>query len=155
MPGRLRSRAGFDAGQASMPGRRGRHQAAEPSQSPGPCYTSYMCYMALTRQAAEPSQSPVLAIRPICAIWLLQGKPPNPHSLRAPCYTSYMCYMALTRQAAEPSQSPGSLLYVLYVLYGSYKASCRVYTIHIASQHVPKMHCIAHIVYFNARLDNI
>ena len=26
-------------------------------------------------------------------------------------------------QAAEPSQSPGSLLYVLYVLYGSHKAS--------------------------------
>ena len=27
------------------------------------------------------------------------------------------------RQPAEPSQSPGSLLYVLYVLYGSHKAS--------------------------------
>ena len=26
-------------------------------------------------------------------------------------------------QPAEPSQSPGSLLYVLYVLYGSHKAS--------------------------------
>ena len=26
-------------------------------------------------------------------------------------------------QAAEPSQSPGPLLYVLYVLYGSHKAS--------------------------------
>ena len=149
MPGRLRCRA-------SMPGRRGRHQAAEPSQAPGSLlyvlYVLYGSYKASRRTLTVPrvlairpicaiwlykasrrtlTVSGLLAIRPICAIWLLQGKPPNPHSLRAPCYTSYMCYMALTRQAVE------------------------LYTIHIASQHVPKMHCIAHIVYFNARLDNI
>ena len=43
---------------ASMPGRRARHQAAEPSQSPGPCYMCYMCYMALTKQATEHPLSP-------------------------------------------------------------------------------------------------
>ena len=57
--------------------------------------------------------------------------PLKPHSPPAPCYMCYMCYMGLTRQPAE------------------------LYTIHIASQHVPNMPCIAHIVYFNARINNI
>ena len=37
----------------------------------------------------------VLAICAICAIWLLQGKPLNLHSSPGPCYMYYMCYMAL------------------------------------------------------------
>ena len=41
----------------------------------------------------------------------------------APCYMCYMCYMGLTRQPAELPHCPGSLLYVLYVLYGSHKAT--------------------------------
>ena len=49
--------------------------------------------------------------------------PLNSHTARAPCYMCYMYYMGLTRQPAE------------------------LYTIHIASQHVPNMHCIAHIVH--------
>ena len=45
------------------------------------------------------------------------ANPLNSHTARAPCY---MCYMGLTRQPAELPHCPGSLLYVLYVLYGSY-----------------------------------
>ena len=63
-----------------------------------PCYMCYMCYIS-------------------------QGNPLNIHSPRVPCYMYYMCYMGLTRQPTEHPLSPGSLLYVLYVLYGSYKAT--------------------------------
>ena len=63
-----------------------------------PCYMYYMCY-------------------------ILQGNPLNIHSPRVPCYMYYMCYMGLTRQPTEHPLSPGSMLYVLYVLYGSYKAT--------------------------------
>ena len=68
------------------------------------------------------------------------ANPLNSHTARAPCYMCYMCYMGLTRQPdephmcymcymgltrqpAEPPLSPSSLLYVLYVLYGSHKAT--------------------------------
>ena len=81
MPGRWR-------GREAMPGR---HQPAEPSQSPGPLlYVLYVLY--LTRQATE--------------------HPLSPGSL---LYVLYVLY--LTRQATEHPLSPGSLLYVLYVLY--------------------------------------
>ena len=65
--------AGSGAGQVARPGfyaRRGRHQAAEPSQSPEPLlYVLYVLY--LTRQATQHPLSP------------------------GPCYMCYMCYMAL------------------------------------------------------------
>ena len=56
--------------------------------------------------------------------WLLcRAGAPNPHSPPGPCYTCCMCYMGLTRPPTEPPLFPGALLHVLYVLYGSYKAS--------------------------------
>ena len=112
MPGRFAETVGLDdsfekkipgknpdlgLGRAPMPGRRGReampgrHQPAEPSQSPGPLlYVLYELY--LTRQAAD--------------------HPLSPASLLHVLYVLY-----LTRQATEHPLSPGSLLYVLYVLY--------------------------------------
>ena len=58
------------------------------------------------------------------------ANPLNSHTARVPCYMCYMCYMGLTRQPAE------------------------LYTIHIASQHVPNMPYIAHIVQIS-RVQNI
>ena len=76
-------------------------------------------------------------------LYVLYGpQPTEPPLSTGPCYMCYMCYMGLTRQAAEPPLSPGPMLYVLYVLYGSYNL-----------QHVPNMHCIAHIVHFKARAE--
>ena len=116
-------------------------QAAEPSQSPGSLL--YVLYVLYGSHKAKPLNlhSPLGPgyICAVCAIWLEQGKPRNPHSLRllairpicaiwlsqgnplnlpapGPCYMYYMCYLALTTQPAE------------------------LYTIHIASQHVPNMH---------------
>ena len=95
-----------------------------------PCYMCYMCYMGLTRQPARtPTLPGLLAICAICTIWVLHANPLNSHTAWAPCYMCYMYYMGLTRQPAE------------------------LCTIHIASQHVPNMHCIAHIVHFNARTE--
>ena len=75
----------------------------------------------VARQPAElPTLPGLLAICAICAIWVLHANPLNSHTARAPCYMCYMCYMGLTRQPAELPHCPGSLLYVLYVLYGSY-----------------------------------
>ena len=58
-------------------------QAAEPSQSPGSLlhvlYVLYGSHKANRRTSTLPR---VLAIRAICAIWLLQGKPLNLHSPR-------------------------------------------------------------------------
>ena len=56
-----------------------------------------MCPTCAIRRRT-PTVPHVLAIRPICAIWVLHAKPLNPHTLRAPCYMSYMHYM-LSRRA--------------------------------------------------------
>ena len=59
---------------------------------PAPCYMCYMCYIS-------------------------QGKPLNIHSPRVPCCICAICAIS-HKQATEHPLSPGSLLYVLYVLYG-------------------------------------
>ena len=65
--GRTNGRASCRAG--AWPGGYVRHQPAEPSQSPRPCYTCYMCIWGLTRQATKHPLSQVLAI---CA-YVLDG----------------------------------------------------------------------------------
>ena len=95
-----------------------------------PCYMCYMCYMGLTRQPDEPPLSPSSLLYVLYAYMGLTRQPAEPPHSRAPCYMCYMCYMGLTRQPAE------------------------LYTIHIASQHVPHMPYIAHIVQIS-RVQNI
>ena len=126
------------------------HTERQPAEHPLPLgsllYVLYVLY--LTRQAIE--------------------HPLSPGSLLHVLYVLY-----LTRQATAHPLSPGSLLYVLYVLYLTRQATehtlpgflaicaiCAIwyrslYTIHIASQHVPNMPCIAHILHFEARTEYI
>ena len=82
MPGRWR-------GREAMPGR---HQPAEPSQSPGPLlYVLYV--LCLTRQATEHPLSPGPCY--MCYMcYISQGKPLNIHSPPGPCYMCYMCYIS-------------------------------------------------------------
>ena len=63
-----------------------------PHSPPRPCYPCYMCYIS-------------------------QGKPLNIHSPRVPCYMCYMCYIS-QGSPLNIHSFRGSLLYVLYVLYG-------------------------------------
>ena len=81
------------------------------------------------------------------------ANPLNSHTARAPCYMCYMCYMGLTRQPAEPPLSPPC--YMCYMCYmGLTRQPAELYTTHIASQHVPNMPSIAHIVQIS-RVQNI
>ena len=112
-PGLTAGRVSGKKQEASMPGRwRGRGLLRRAGGAP-----RRLCQarQAPSRTLAVPQ---VLAVRAICAIWVSQGKPLNIHSPPGPCYMCYMCYMGLTKQATEHPLSPGSLLYVLYVLYG-------------------------------------
>ena len=118
IPTLARARQGSDAGQVARPGfyaRRGRHQAAEPSQSPGPLlYVLYVLY--LTRQATEHPLSPGSLLYVLYVLYLTRQATEHPLFPGSLLYVLYVLY--LTRQATEHPLSPGSLLYVLYVLYG-------------------------------------
>ena len=72
------------------------------------------------------------------------ANPLNSHTARAPCYMCYMCYMSDTARA------PCYMCYMYYM--GLTRQPAELYTIHIASQHVPNMHCIAHILQIFARM---
>ena len=74
-------------------------------------------------------------VNPMCYMCYMVSKPP--HSPGSLLY-DYMCYMV-----SKPPHSAGSLPYVLCVLQ-----LAELCTLHIASQHVPNMHCVAYIVCF-------
>ena len=146
IPTLARARQGSDAGEASTPGKRareampGRHQAAEPSQSPGSLL--YVLY-----EATEHPLSPVPCF--MCYMcYISQGKPLNIHSPRVPCYMCYMCYISQGKPLNI--HSPGFLA-ICAICAIWYRSLC---TIHIASQHVPNMPCIAHTLHLK-RVQNI
>ena len=98
MPGRFAETVGLDdsfdffSWEESRPWR-GLVRSANPPNPHSPRVPCYMCYMC----------------------YISQGKPLNNHSPRVPCYMCYMCYIS---QGTEHPLFSGSLLYVLYVLYG-------------------------------------
>ena len=81
--------------------------------------------------------------------YISQGKPLNIHSPRVPCYMCYMCYISQGKPLNIHSPGFLAICAICAIWYRS------LYTIHIASQHVPNMPCIAHILHFEARTEYI
>ena len=112
-----------------------------------PCYMCYMCYISQGKPLNI--HSPRVPCYMCFMCYISQGKPLNIHSPRVPCYMCYMCYISQGKPLNIHSPRFLAICAICAIWYRS------LYTIHIASQHVPNMPCIAHILHFEARTEHI